>query len=78
MAESKEAPGVRGNESAGHLSVHVEGAHPVEVPFLFEQPGEAHVARRFAGFLGVHVVLTGFRSSRVQLGTKRDHGGLVA
>jgi len=25
------------NTSAGHLSVHVEGAHPVEVPFLFER-----------------------------------------
>src|SRR5262245_59201520 len=23
--------------AAGHLSVHVEGAHPAEVPFLFEQ-----------------------------------------
>jgi protein TonB len=30
-------PEVRANESAGHLSVHVEGAHPVEIPFLFEQ-----------------------------------------
>ena len=25
------------NASAGHLSVHFEGAHPVEVPFLFER-----------------------------------------
>jgi TonB family protein len=25
------------NASAGHLSVHVAGAHPAEVPFLFEQ-----------------------------------------
>ena len=30
-------PEVRANESIGHLSVHVEGAHPVEIPFLFEQ-----------------------------------------
>jgi len=29
---------VRPNYSAGHISVHVEGAHPVEVQFLFEQP----------------------------------------
>lgn len=28
----------RVNSSAGHLSVHLEGAHPVDVPFLFEQP----------------------------------------
>ena len=27
----------RANESIGHLSVHVEGAHPVDIPFLFEQ-----------------------------------------
>jgi TonB family protein len=36
MAETQ-TPEVRANESAGHLSVHVEGAHPVEIPFLFEQ-----------------------------------------
>lgn len=28
---------VRANSSAGHLSVHLEGAHPIEVSFLFEQ-----------------------------------------
>jgi protein TonB len=36
MAETP-MPVVRANESAGHLSVHVEGAHPVDIPFLFEQ-----------------------------------------
>src|SRR3954468_24622960 len=36
MAETP-TPDLRPNESAGHLSVHVEGAHPVEIPFLFEQ-----------------------------------------
>src|SRR4249920_2165702 len=36
MAETP-TPDVRANESVGHLSVHVEGAHPVEIPFLFEQ-----------------------------------------
>jgi periplasmic protein TonB len=36
MAETP-TPEVRANESVGHLSVHVEGAHPVEIPFLFEQ-----------------------------------------
>jgi protein TonB len=36
MAETP-MPEVRANESVGHLSVHVEGAHPVEIPFLFEQ-----------------------------------------
>jgi protein TonB len=37
MSESHPTEGVRLNASAGHLSVHVEGAHPVDVPFLFEQ-----------------------------------------
>ena len=41
------------NESAGHLSVHVEGAHPVEVAFLFEQP-EKRIAPAFAGSLVSH------------------------
>jgi len=36
MAEVDSAT-MRPNTSAGHLSVHVEGAHPVEIPFLFEQ-----------------------------------------
>ena len=37
MAEPTPTVEVRANESAGHLSVHVEGQHPVEIPFLFEQ-----------------------------------------
>jgi periplasmic protein TonB len=37
MADTSISEGVRVNASAGHLSVHVEGAHPAEVPFLFEQ-----------------------------------------
>ena len=37
MAEPTQTAGVRANASAGHLSVHVEGAHPVDIPFLFEQ-----------------------------------------
>ena len=41
MAEPTQTAEVRANASAGHLSVHVEGAHPADVPFLFEQPAEA-------------------------------------
>jgi TonB family protein len=37
MAETTGAESVRVNSSAGHLSVHVEGEHPVDIPFLFEQ-----------------------------------------
>jgi hypothetical protein len=37
MAEADSTPDVRENTSAGHLSVHVEGQHPIEVQFSFEQ-----------------------------------------
>ena len=37
MPETTPQNGVSTNASAGHLSVHVEGAHPPDVPFLFEQ-----------------------------------------
>ena len=58
MAESTQTAVVRGNESAGHLSVHVEGAHPVDVPFLFEQP-QKHIGPAFAGSLLSHLLLGG-------------------
>jgi periplasmic protein TonB len=56
MAEPQPTPDVRVNESAGHLSVHVEGAHPVAVPFLFEQP-QKRIAPAFAGSLISHLVI---------------------
>lgn len=37
MTETIQPVGVGASTSAGHLSVHVEGLHPDEVPFLFEQ-----------------------------------------
>jgi periplasmic protein TonB len=37
MAETNHPVKVDASTSAGHLSVHVEGLHPDEVPFLFEQ-----------------------------------------
>ncbi len=46
MAENRETAGV--STSAGHLSVHVEGAHPAEFPFLIEQQ-----RGRLRGALGV-------------------------
>src|ERR1700704_2859582 len=55
MAETP-TPEVRPNESAGHLSVHVEGAHPVEIPFLFEQQ-QKRIPSALAGSLVSHVVL---------------------
>ncbi len=55
MAETQ-TPGVRANESAGHLSVHVEGAHPVEIPFLFEQQ-QKRIPSALAGSFATHIVL---------------------
>ena len=55
MAETP-TPDVRPNESAGHLSVHVEGAHPVEIPFLFEQQ-QKRMGPAFVGSLISHAVI---------------------
>ena len=49
-------PEVRANESAGHISVHVEGAHPVEIPFLFEQQ-QKRIPSALAGSLVSHIAL---------------------
>jgi protein TonB len=37
MAETVQPDSGSVNTSAGHLSVHLEGLHPADVPFLFEQ-----------------------------------------
>ena len=56
MAEITLPEQVRANSSAGHLAVHLEGAHPVDVPFLFEQP-EKRLVPAFAGSFGSHLVM---------------------
>jgi periplasmic protein TonB len=56
MADPSLPPDVRVNASAGHLSVHLEGDHPVDVPFLFEQR-EKRIAPAFLGSLASHVAL---------------------
>lgn len=55
MAETP-TPEVRENDSSGHLSVHIEGAHPVAVPFLFERP-QKRIAPAFVGSLISHIVI---------------------
>jgi protein TonB len=55
MAETQTSE-VRPNESAGHLSVHVEGAHPNEIPFLFEQQ-QKRIPSALAGSLASHIFL---------------------
>lgn len=44
------------NASAGHLSVHVDGAHAVDVPFLFEQP-QKRIAPAFVASLASHIAI---------------------
>jgi protein TonB len=56
MTESLNTAGVRENASAGHLSVHVEGQHPVDVPFLFEQPAKRIAPAALASFIS-HVLI---------------------
>ncbi len=47
------------NTSAGHLSVHIEGAHPDDVPFLFEQQ-QKRLGPAFMASLAWHATLVGF------------------
>jgi protein TonB len=70
MADTQ-TPEVRPNESAGHLSVHVEGAHPVEIPFLFEQQ-QKRIPSALAGSLASHI----FFAALVIFGVR--YGGATA
>ena len=67
MAETP-TPEVRANESAGHLSVHVEGAHPVEIPFLFEQQQKRMGPAVVVSFVS-HLLLTVFFVLAIRYGT---------
>ena len=69
MAETQ-TPEVRVNESAGHLSVHVEGAHPVEIPFLFEQQ-EKRLGPAFLASLAYHAVMIGLTLFAIRYGTSK-------
>ena len=62
-------PEVRANESAGHLSVHVEGAHPVEIPFLFEQQRERMGPAALAS-LAYHLLMIGATVFFIRYGTQ--------
>jgi protein TonB len=55
MADTS-TPEVRQNESAGHLSVQIEGAHPSDIPFLFEQQ-QKRIPSALAGSLASHIFL---------------------
>jgi periplasmic protein TonB len=56
MADALPTAEVSPNTSIGHLSVHIEGDHPLEVPFLFEQQ-EKRLAPAAVASLGTHIVM---------------------
>lgn len=56
MAETSQTGRVCANPSVGHLSVHVEGAHPAEVPFLFEQQ-QKRLGPAFLASFAYHVAM---------------------
>jgi TonB family protein len=53
MAETASTSSVPVNETPGHLSVHLEGNRPSEVPFLFEQQ-QKRIGPAFAASLAYH------------------------
>ena len=55
MTEPGSAPRRDSNTSAGHLAVHLDG-HPVDVPFLFEQPQKRIAPAAVASFFS-HVAV---------------------
>ncbi len=56
MSEISNTRPVRPNYSAGHLSVHLEGDHPVDVPFLFEQQ-QKRIGPAFVASLVYHIAM---------------------
>jgi TonB family protein len=58
MADSTSLSPAAGNTSAGHLSVHFEGYHPEDVPFLFEQQQKRIGPAAMASFV-YHLAMVG-------------------
>jgi periplasmic protein TonB len=56
MAETPQPGRVRANLAVGHLAVKVEGAHPVETPFLFEYH-QKRLGPALAVSFGYHVAM---------------------
>jgi hypothetical protein len=83
MADPSLTPDVHVNASAGHLSVHFEGDHPVDIPFLFEQR-EKRIAPAFLGSLASHigfgllaVLLVRYSSSTTTVAGPSRFGGVL-
>ena len=63
MTEPNQTVAVRENASAGHLSVHFEGQHPVDVPFMFEQPSKRIAPAATASAIGTPDDVTRFKAA---------------
>ena len=72
MSQQPAAGSVPVNVSAGHLVVQVEGAHPVDVPFLFEQQRQ-RVGKTVAASLTSHAVMLVLAIVLVRVGTGAVH-----
>jgi TonB family protein len=57
------------NVSAGHLAVHFEGEHPIDIPFLFEQREKRIAPAAVASFIS-HVGLTMLMVLVMRYGTR--------
>ena len=62
----------RANLSAGHVSVHVDGAHPADVPFLFEQQ-QKRIGPAFVASLASHVAMALLMFGIVRYGGEAVH-----
>jgi TonB family protein len=76
MDEIPRSDGESMNVSAGHLSVHVPGEHPAEVPFLFEQQNK-RLGPSLAVALVYHLVGIVFITLAVRYGTPTTTGEAV-
>lgn len=56
------------NSSAGHLSVQVEGQHPADVPFLFEQQ-QKRIGPAFLASFAYHVAMVVLTLLAIRFGT---------
>ncbi len=76
MAEITPTGRLRVNSSAGHLSVHVEGAHPADVPFLFEQQ-QKRLGPAFVASFAYHVAMAFFVLLAIRYGSHETTSAAV-
>ena len=75
MADTASTSSPAPNEYAGHLSVHLEGAHPADVPFLFEQQ-QKRIGPAVAASLAYHAAIDrAVDFCNPLLARGRDHSG---